>query len=188
MVAERKFKNSWRRLDRARYHLSAIQLEWYRLANAPRGTVTRHDEQSGWYTVSFDPSEEARCRAKTTELPLILGEFAYQLRAALDGLIWDAVTLMQNGSEPTDNNRLCFPICREANPDLRKFGLREDSLPVDIIRWLKSIQPGVTQSFVNHTETGLAEALEDIHNLARLDRHRRLRIVAAMPTELLGTR
>lgn len=120
-------------------------------------------------------------------LPLILGEYAYQLRAALDGLIWDAITFEQGGTEPpADANRLEFPILNGKIRDFQSCAFHNFPFPEKLKAWLESIQPDSAEKPEGHPDRGLAGALEDIHNLARLDRHRRLRIVAAFPTELLA--
>jgi hypothetical protein len=82
-MPERRFKNSWSRIERATYHLAAFQAEWNRIAQATRGSVVRYDEDSGWYIASLTADETTREAIRSTTLPLILGEFAYQLRAAL---------------------------------------------------------------------------------------------------------
>jgi hypothetical protein len=181
----KRFRNSWSRLERAKYHLAAFQVEWNGLLSQnPFGTIVKYDEDSGWYTASFTADEASRERIGNTQLPLILGEFAYQLRAALDGLIWDAITIKQ-GTEPSaDANRLDFPILNGKDRDFMKCGLHKFPFPIKLKNWLESIQPDLAEKPLGHPDRGLANALESIHNLARFDRHRRLRIIAAMPTEL----
>src|ERR1035441_1769753 len=183
-MAEKRFKNSWSRLDRATDHLAAFQKEWNRLTQSGFGSIVRDDQDSGWYVASLTASDAIRDAVRKTPLPLILGEYAYQLRACLDGLIWDAVTFAQ-GTEPSaDANRLEFPILNGKVRDFKKFGLHDYPFPHKLKTWIESIQPDSAEKPLGHPDRGLAGALEDVHNLARLDRHRRLRIVAAFPTEL----
>jgi hypothetical protein len=186
-ASQQRFKNSWSRIDRAKYHLAAFQTEWNRLAKASRSTITRLDKDSGWYTASFVVDESLRCAIKMTTLPLILGEYAYQLRAALDGLIWDAITFKQ-GAEPASDaknvTRLEFPILNGKVRDFNACAFHHFPFPDKLKTWMESIQPDSAEKPEGHPDRGLAGALEDIHNLARFDRHRRLRIVAALPTEL----
>lgn len=187
MDSVRRFKNSSIRLSRATDHLAAFQLEWNRLAKNRFGSIVKYDEDSGWYIASLTADEDVRCAVRTTSLPLILGEFAYQLRAALDGLIWDAITFMQNGTEPpADANRLEFPVLNGKIRDFDNCGFHKFPFPHKLKTWLQSIQPNSAGKPLDHPERGLAEALEDVHNLARLDRHRRLRIVASYATELFA--
>jgi hypothetical protein len=114
-----------------------------------------------------------------------LGELAYQLRAALDGLIWETVTLQQ-GFEPAPDakklGQLEFPLSPEwkAN-DVDKGRFHGFPFPQNLIDWMRSIQPGTADKPFGHSQRGLQNTLEDIHNLARYDRHRRLRVVSMLP-------
>ncbi len=182
---QRRFKNSWSRIDRAAEHIAAFQTEWSRVAQAARSTVVRYDKDSGWYVASLAADEAIRDSIRGTTLPLILGEYAYQLRAALDGLIWDAVTFEQKGTEPPANtNSLYFPVLNGKDRDFKKCGFHKFPFPDKLKTWLESIQPDSTEKPVDHPDRGLAGALEDVHNLARFDRHRRLRCIASFPTKL----
>ncbi|MBB6144009.1 hypothetical protein HNQ77_001958 [Silvibacterium bohemicum] len=186
-MGERRFKNSWSRIKRARDHLVAFQCEWNAvLANNPFGSVVRYDEDSSCYVASLTASETTQKRIADTILPLILGEFAHQLRAALDGLIWDAITYTQGAEPPADANSLYFPILNGRNRDFKKCGFHKFPFPDNLRIWLESIQPDSAEKPLGHPDRGLSGALEDVHNLARLDRHRRLRIIAAFPTELFA--
>jgi hypothetical protein len=48
---------------------------------------------------------------------------------------------------------------------------------------MRTIQPGTADKPVGHPERGLQNTLEDIHNLARYDRHRRLRVMSMLPVD-----
>lgn len=183
-TSQRRFKNSWSRLDRATDHLKAFQAEWNRIAQATRSTVTRYDKDSKWYIASFAPDNVMRESLRKSTLPLILGEYAYQLRAALDGLIWDAITFAQGAEPPADANRLEFPILNGKIRNFENCGFHKFPFPKKLKTWLESIQPDSAEKPEGHPDKGLAGALEDVHNLARFDRHRRLRIIASFPTEL----
>jgi hypothetical protein len=184
-IPEWRFRNSWSRLERAALHLAAFQAEWNQLlAQNSFGSIVRFDQDSRWYIASLTASDATREAIRKTPLPLILGEFAYQLRAALDGLIWDAITFRQ-GTEPlADANRLEFPVLNGKIRNFKDCGFHKFPFPEKVKTWLESIQPDSVEKPMGHPGRGLASTLEDVHNLARLDRHRRLRIIAAFPTEL----
>ena len=186
-MAERRFKNSWSRVQRAADHLTTFQNECKALfALFPRNPVVKDNQDSGWFVASLTADEATRTKIADTILPLLLGEFAYQLRAALDGLIWDAITFTQ-GTEPrADANRIEFPILNGKMRDFKKCAFLEFPFPDRLKTWLESIQPYSAESPPGHPDRGLSGALEDVHNLARLDRHRRLRIISALPTQLFG--
>jgi hypothetical protein len=179
-----RFRNSWSRIERATSHLAAFQAEWNRIGQIRFGSVVRYDEDSGWYVASLTADDATREAIGKTPLPLILGEYAYQLRAALDGLIWDAITFTQGAEPPTDANRLEFPVLNGKIREFDKRGFVKFPFPDKLKTWLESIQPDSAKKPVGHPDRGLAGALEDVHNLARFDRHRRLRIIASFPTEL----
>ncbi|HMF54383.1 MAG TPA: hypothetical protein VK593_08535, partial [Edaphobacter sp.] len=137
---------------------------------------------SGWFILSASIAPEIKERIQRNILSLELGELAYQLRAALDGLIWDAVTYSQ-GSEPPSNeaNGLEFPILNGKKRGFKQCGLHKFPFPQKLKDWLESIQPDATEKAIGDPHRGLKATLEDIHNLARMDRHRRLRVIAAVP-------
>jgi hypothetical protein len=91
---------------------------------------------------------------------------------------------MQGSEPPADANRLEFPILNGKVRDFKNCAFLKFPFPEKLKMWLESIQPGLTEKPVDHPDRGLANTLEDVHNLARLDRHRRLRIIAAFPTQL----
>ena len=185
---DRRFKNSWKRIERAKDHLTAFNSEWEGIfADRSITVVARYDENSGWFVASTSVPASTKERIDRNNLALEIGEYAYQLRACLDGLIWDAITIQQGGSEPSSNtNRVEFPVVIEGvTGKFKDCGFLKFPFPDQLKEWLKSIQPSTTVEPADHPDTRLGAALTDIHNLARFDRHRRLRIVAAVPTKLL---
>jgi len=180
----KRFKNSWSRLERAAHHLAAFQAEWNRIGQYRFGSVVRYDKDSGWYIASLTADDAMRDSIRKTTLPLVLGEFAYQLRACLDGLIWDAVTFTQGTEPPADANRLEFPVLNGKIRIFKDCRFLKFPFPDNLKIWLESIQPDSAEKPLGHPDRGLAGALEDVHDLARLDRHRRLRVIAGFPTEL----
>jgi hypothetical protein len=84
------FKNSRDRLERAEYHAKAFHSQWKSLLEDDSfSPVGRYDKDSGWYIVSAEPTPVTLERIRSNTLALDLGEMAYQLRSALDGLIWE---------------------------------------------------------------------------------------------------
>ena len=186
-ASEFRFRNSRNRLHRARAHHYAFDKEWQSLVN-PENTSAeiRKDKEPGWNIVSARLPPERIESIKRNQLSLILGESAYQLRAALDGLIWDTITYTQ-GSEPSIDakglSRLEFPLSPTWKAsDINKDRFHGFPFPQSLIDWMKTTQPGTPDKPVGHPERGLQNTLEDLHNLARFDRHRRLRVVVAIPT------
>jgi hypothetical protein len=129
----------------------------------------------------FVPGQDTLRLIQSNTLALKLGEFAYQLRAALDGVIWDAITYRQGTEPPADANGIGFPILNGKVRDFDKCGFHKFPFPQNLADWLRSIQPGTADTPIGHPDRGMNNTLEDIHNVARFDRHRRLRLVAAVP-------
>jgi hypothetical protein len=172
-------------LDRAATHLSAFKAEVEAiLGNGGPSTVCRYDKGSGWVIASFVLPETMTERIRKDVLSLELGEYAYQLRAALDGLIWDAITIYRGAEPPSDANRIEFPVIDGIKKKFKDCAFRKFPFPDKLRDWLETIQPNATDKPEGDPDRGLSTALGDIHDLARLDRHRRLRIVAAVPTNL----
>jgi hypothetical protein len=185
VVRTRRFKDSWDRLDRAANHLAAIRDEWAgMLADKGFSTFARYDKDSGWFIASGVLTEAAAKRVRENNLSLELGELAYQLRAALDGLICETIAHTQGAEPPADASRIEFPILNGKKRDFNKCAFLKYPFPEKLIIWLQSIQPDTAVKPEGDQDRGLNVTLEDIHNLARLDRHRRLRILVAVPTKL----
>jgi hypothetical protein len=180
-----RFKDSWDRLGRAAKHLDAFKVEWAGvLADNGFSTIARYDIDSGWFIASGVLTEAAAKRVRENNLSLELGELAYQLRAALDGLIWETITRTQGTEPPADASRIEFPILNGKRRDFKKCAFLKYPFPPKLKTWLQSIQPDTGEKPEGDPDRGLNVTLEDIHDLARLDRHRRLRILVAVPTKL----
>jgi hypothetical protein len=183
-----RFKNSRDRLDRAEYHAKLFYSQWESLLEKDGfSAIGRYDETSRWSIVRAEPTPTMIEKVRTNTLAIELGEMAYQLRAALDGLIWETITIF-NGAEPAPDadgvNRLEFPILNGKNADFKKCAFYKFPFPNELRDWLESIQPGSAEKPVGDPYRGLKTTLEDIHDLARHDRHRRLRVVGAVPREI----
>ena len=180
-----RFTNSWARLDRAASHLTAFKDEFRAILNDESPpAVCRYDKDSRWFAARFVLPKASVERIKRNVLSLELGEYAYQLRAALDGLIWDAITITQGTEPPSNANRVEFPITDGVTRPFEDCGFLKFPFPDRLRTWLKSIQLNADEKPEGDPDRGVPTALGDIHNLARFDRHRRLRVVAAVPTNL----
>lgn len=110
-------------------------------------------------------------------MPLVLGEYFYQLRAALDGAMWKAYKLRglrQHAPEVTERS-IYFPIC-ETPRSLKKAAFQWIPLPNKLDDWLYSIQP------CNRTKVAeeITENLVVINKRSSDDRHRQLHLVGAV--------
>ncbi|HEY0796451.1 MAG TPA: hypothetical protein VGD64_11780 [Acidisarcina sp.] len=167
-------------------HGIAFLGEWNTLFKGETTTsVAYDDKRPGWWTQRIVLSPECIARVEANQLSLELGEFAYQLRAALDGLIWDTIAHVQGCEPPTDAkglSRLEFPLASEWKArDVEDGRFHGFPFPQKLVDWMRTIQPGTADKPSDHPDCGLQNTLEDIHNLARMDRHRRLRVISMPP-------
>ena len=117
------------------------------------------------------------------DFSLELGEFFYQLRAALDGAVYQATVIEHGSDPPPDENRIEFPLY--PSPDkFNNSAANKGPLPNDFKSWFQSIQPYTVGKPPYAGDTLLAYRLKTLHDCARKDRHRRLHVLAVVPTEV----
>ena len=119
------------------------------------------------------------------ELPLLLGEMAYQLRAALDACIYQG-SINATGKEPSEKEatNLEFPITK--NPkEWPKLKERRLSFLPDRFRTLlneyslTTLNPCLQEQLLK----SIGRSLGMLHDLARKDRHRKLHLVGSWPID-----
>jgi hypothetical protein len=169
------FEDSWKRIKRSKVHAQAFWSEILRVFPKDGYTVNLDKEnERTWIAAAVfktPPDDEL--------LSLELGEYFYQLRAALDALVWKAVWIKDGSEPPADANRLEFPIY----PDKGKFdsaAIHKFNFPQELRDWIGTIQPYSAEKPVGDPERGLGSTLTVLHDCARKDRHRRLHVAAAI--------
>ncbi len=133
--------------------------------------VTTDDEGEGTIFVraaeSF-PSEQ---------LSLHFGEMLYQLRAALDSLVYEVAILDSSCDPPPNEEQLEF-IIRGSEEAFDNAAWKIKPLSDQHRAMIHSVQPyDIGQR--GEAETVVAGALNELNDLARKDRHRGLRVVAS---------
>src|SRR5918999_1766269 len=111
------------------------------------------------------------------ELALELGEFLYQLRAALDSLVYDTAIVVSGQDPPHNAEKLEFPI-RASETGFKNAAAKIAPLADHHRIWIEDIQPYRAEYETEGMEFS-AKALEAINDLARKDRHRGLHVVAS---------
>jgi hypothetical protein len=111
------------------------------------------------------------------ELALELGEFLYQLRAALDSLVYDTAIVVSGQDPPPNAEGLEFPI-RASEAGFKNAAAKIAPLAYHHRVWIEDIQPYRAEYETEGMEFS-AKALDAINDLARKDRHRGLRVVAS---------
>ena len=173
----RLFVDSWKRIDRAIKHGKAFKAEWDRVVN-PESYTTSISVNSDWTHGSIKSVTNI---VPENDMALELGEFFYQLRAALDAAVYQVSVMEQGVEPPAHENRVEFPIYH-APEVFNRNPLNTDPFPQQLRDWLETIQPYNTAKTAQTDYSTLNRRLEILHNCARKDRHRRLHLVAAVPT------
>lgn len=124
------------RLDRCTELFDAFRVTWEEhLATGPHQVSVEVDD-AGWGRIVF-----TRHREPPAQLSLILGEFLYELRAALDNTLY-AVAILDSGQNPPPKaSALEWPICADKQSWEGHRGRRLDALSTEFQEALHAIQP-----------------------------------------------
>jgi hypothetical protein len=172
------FPDCQRRIIRAISHGKAARDIWEGLGQSEAHAVRIEVNQEG---------SEGIAKTKLPQIPendmaLEIGEFFYQLRAALDSLIYQVLIYQEGVDPPINGDKSEFPICI----DKAKFNsnsVNKAPFPKELMDWLRSIQPYIANK-PGHPNYELATYLKLLHDCARLDRHRRLHLVGTAVFEV----
>jgi hypothetical protein len=169
------FESARAKIARARGHLDFLKADFARFAGGQPYTILKQlDAQTGDTTVVYDPVPLPPC------WPLIIGEFLYNLRSALDHLVYD----LQGPIEKSE-----FPIFLERH----KFflpGKKGEYSTVSGMYKIRGIQQARVQRFIelvqpyNGPKHGVApefHALWGLHRLNNIDKHRTLHLCRRTP-------
>lgn len=158
------------RIARANAHATRMAELWDEIPLSDLTEVESFVEDDGNGFLWLRPKESAW----PEELELKLGEYLYQLRAALDGAVY-ACAIEDSGIDPPPNpSSTEFPICsdqKEWSRQERKLA----SLNAGRKRFIKLMQPfheGELEA--RYRIANYNRCLGFLNDLARLDRHRRL--------------
>jgi hypothetical protein len=171
------FRESRDRLARAKMHRNAFADHW--------NALIEHDAIS--IIVEFNPDRTGvikfqRKSPYVNDASLELGEFFYQLRAALDCLAFTAVR-QKTGDPVSKEDSIYFPIADTVSrydKQVKNLG----AIPEQLRLWIKSVQPCFAGENTDEPIGRISLLLELLHNCARKDRHRRLTVLAPGGSEL----
>ncbi len=169
------FKASRDRIKRAKGHSNALADAW--------NEFVAEEMYETFCAVKDDGTGYIQVIPRHDEFPshfgLELGEFLYQVRAALDNLIFDAAILDSGQNPPPKHEKLEFPICSS----LRDFNDRPWKIaPLAEKRRMlvEAVQPynapDLTPDLI---PLNINRALGMIHDWSRMDRHRELHVVGS---------
>jgi len=173
----RLFLDSRKRIDRAVTHANAFKSIWKATVN-PETYETVIEMNSDW-TVGV--AKFVHAPLPENDLALELGEMFYQLRAALDAAVYKVSVHSHGFDPPPKETRVEFPIYTEKER-FEKSPTYKPPFPKEIRDWLETIQPYNITKATTLEEQGLIVSLHLLHDCARKDRHRKLHVIAAVPT------
>lgn len=166
-MAHAPFQGCWDRIDRAKTHANALATEWNAFVEKDPYVMFTDVDPEGHGVVGLRRRVEM-----PADIPLLLGEVLYQLRAALDNCVYTLAVLTTGSDPPPGEQRLQFPIY-DTPREWKNNESRLNDLTDDHRRMLKDVQAFNDPRWDR-------EHLALLNRLAREDRHRTLRVVAAI--------
>jgi hypothetical protein len=118
-------------------------------------------------------------------MSLELGEFFYQIRAALDCVAFEAATLQPGFNVAPHEEQLYFPLAGSPKK-FKNSTFNKIPFPGELRDWVELIQPYNASKTDNTRLHGINKVFGVINDCARKDRHRRLHVVAGHAVELEG--
>lgn len=163
------------RLDRAEMHHRGFGRIWNKFLSGNEG-------KPYVASVSVDPDGLGVIHVDHVDFPgnalaLEFGEFLYQLRAALDSLIYETAIAVSGQDPPPSAEELEFPI-RPSEASFNNAARKIAPLAKHHKIWIEDIQP-YRRTYEAEGLQLTAQALDAINDLARKDRHRGLRVIAS---------
>jgi hypothetical protein len=169
------FESCWERIRRADAHRDTFAAIWNEFIDEEGAYTTRLDMDDNGTGILYVRA----VRDLPASLSLELGEMIYQLRAALDGVVYIAASLDTGQNPPPDKNWLEFPICDSAG-DFKKRARYIAPLSDERKRIVESVQPYNAPKLDPELEVyNFNRTLGILNDWARIDRHRRLHVVGS---------
>lgn len=162
---QRRREGAWAKIIRAEEHLAAIKAEIALYAESdPYKLVGEFNDEGTQYRARLEVRE-----ATSIRLQLLIGDFAHNLRSALDHLAsW---LVVQNSLAPT--RQTGFPICVRKPTSLKVDpGISDEAMAV-----IESVQP------YHQGNRALHDKLAVLNAINQTDKHRHLHLA----TSLLGS-
>ena len=174
-----KFLTSRERIERAEDHRDAIGVAWGEFIDEPDSyEIGVHVDEAGLGEIWVQPT-----RPLPSIISLELGEMLYQLRAALDAMVYQAAIHETKQDPPPNEASLEFPICWKE----KAFKSSESKIaPISdqkLRGFLRKVQPFYIPQLGAPGAEWLPETLGMLNDWARKDRHRRLHVVGSWASE-----
>jgi hypothetical protein len=165
------FESCWQRIDRAAVHSAEAAKVWNGyLEGHPFETNLVH-EGNGVHVMYVDQTEPT-----PPEMSVLIGEWAYNLRAALDYTVYETAVVTSGQRPPPGAGELQFPVF-ESKESFDKSRGRFRAFRDHHVDLLETMQP------YRHDDPDTS-ALRWLNRVAREDRHRQLSVFTAYAAEL----
>lgn len=170
----RRLRTARLRLEKAQAHRRRIAELWNGFAEGdePYTTVVHVDDDGEGVIEIYSSPTMPR-----DEISLELGELLYQLRAALDSLVYELAIIDTGQNPPPNADKLEFPI-RTSQAAFEHVRWKIAPLSQQHQRLIGALQPYAAAQQTDAMKM-MAEALELLNDWARRDRHRSLHVVAS---------
>jgi hypothetical protein len=173
------FREAWNRVRRAQIHPNAFADHWDALIKPDAFGISLEYGTDRTGLIKFQ-----RRFPYVPDASLELGEFFYQLRAALDSLAFTAARKV-GGDSSLNENSIYFPIVDSAER-YKRYAKNPLPLPKQLGNWIKSIQLCFAHESSDALVKQIAGYLWFLHDCARKDRHRRLAVLGACGSQLFA--
>jgi hypothetical protein len=176
----REYKTARLRFERAIAHHDQLAKMWNGLPDSFLCTPRARVDPCG------NGELTAECVGSVPDaFSLLMGEQLYQLRSALDALIYQATVYATGTNRPKDENKLEFPITWDANEWPSLVRRRLSALPAPVQAGIESLQPFKAIGLSPQDEMiHMGRSIGILHDLARKDRHRQLHLVGSWPLQI----
>ena len=167
-----QFEGCWQRYNRALTHKDAAAREW--------SAFLEEDPYDARLTMENDGHGELWIEQRIPVPPIIaieLGEYLYNLRAALDYCAYVVAVADGKQDPPVAEDKIQFPIYDTAQ-SYRQNEKRMASFSEKHRQWVREIQPFMGDKSPDHY------LLHWLNDLARRDRHRQLHVLGAYVSEV----
>jgi hypothetical protein len=173
----RPFEGCRLRIERAEAQFVALTKLWGDISPKDLYTVRGYVNWDGTGSINFD---------RTNPIPPIFalqtGEVLYQLRAALDGAVYQAAVFKTSDPPPNESD-LEFPICSKIGTYRKNCSRMLGPLADEQRRIIESVQPyRAVKLPPDEMVLSVPRTMAILHDWARKDRHRRLHFMGAWAT------
>jgi hypothetical protein len=172
------FRNSWDRIARAKSHGHAFDELWRSVRETGLLETGLEIDSDGMGTLRCVPGKSTI----PSDVSLLLGEMLYQLRAALDNAIYDAIIIKSNRYPPPNGEALEFPICSNVK-QYKREAFKIAPLSDKQRMLIESLQPyNAPPMSPDNSIMSAQRTLSILNTWTRIERHRAIKIVSSWVT------